>query len=202
MKMFLAGVFIIALIIILAYFSSSLPVTREGTLSNVTELYSYFRTYMKDHVNYHLMAIDCEPKEYYYNKSICFICNGYDACFDYGLVSKRGEGYLMNPNGNYYLTGDYTVEDETSFNSLGFSKALGCGIEGEITNCIEGVTLRFEGQKIIFSFPENVDKTKEIEAVFGEMGLNCTFSDYINIDAIIFSCNVIGGVIEGNEVIM
>jgi hypothetical protein len=172
------------------------------TFSDMTELYSRFTQYMKAHVNYHLLAVDCEPDEYYYNKSICFVCKEYDACFDYASVDKGGEGILINPAGNYYLSGNYNVEEEASFNSLGLSKTLGCGLDGEITDCVEGVTLSFEGKRMIFTFPEGVNKTQKIGDIFEAIGMKCEFSTIENTDITVFSCENIGGRISGNEVII
>lgn len=200
--LWIGAIILVALVIMIIYLGETVVKTGPKTLSNITELYSSFTQYMKMNVNYRLLAIDCKPEEYYYNESICFICDEFDACFGYGWVNRGAEGYLMNPKDNGYLIGDYTIVDETSLNSLGLSKALGCGVEGEITECVDGVTLRFEGEKSIFSFPENVNKTKKIEDVFESMVLDCTFTTYNTTNVIGFSCEVISGLIRENEVII
>jgi len=210
MKLFLAGGLITVLTILLLYFSLSSLVTITGsisnntesfeTLSNITELYSMFTPYMKMNVDYHIKAVNCEPDKYYYRgESICFVCENYDACFGYSWVN-RDSNKKMNPNTSE-LYGVYDTDTIVNFYSLGLAKKLGCTCVDKC-ECQEGVTLNQVDGRLIFGFPEDVNKIQMVETVFHDIGLSCTFSTLNITDETIFNCEVLGGFIRSNEVIL
>jgi len=214
----------IIFIILISLFSSFLyfyyfvrPSEKPKYSTNIEELYFSFTDYMKDEVNSHLQLLSCEPKEYYYdNSNLCFVCGKIHACFGFGWVYRSGK-QKMNPKSPFFLSGEYSQEEELNFYSENIAKLLNCKCSEECI-CEDGIKASVENFKVVFTFPENINiKEKITEIAKRDNVLKCEFTDVnketeekeikevgmtgMNLVDIIFSCNNIKGIIKSNEVI-
>jgi hypothetical protein len=182
------AILIILILFILGVLSFFLwPKAPAKYLTNTTELYSLFTTYMQEHVNQSLKAVNCKPSKYYYNDSVvCFYCGSFDACFRYGMIA-RGTTRMMNPYGETFLKGSYDTTTLISFYSYGLTKALNCNCNGQCS-CDNAIVAKLENNRIIITFPENINIRQKIREASEKAGLgDCEFKDSI------FTCGILGG---------
>jgi len=142
------GILVILIVIVgIYYFSPALIISKPNTLTNTTELYSFFTPYMKDYVDTRLDYIDCQPTEYYYenNDTVCFICENMDACFGFVRVIRE-EGVKFNPLGEPYLKANKFDVRVADFYKDGLASYFNCKkISDNVLDCEHEISIILNG---------------------------------------------------------
>lgn len=74
----------------------------------------------KDNLKLRLEVLGCNQKHSLQNNTACFSCNNFNLCAKY---SNFGNIISLGP---FFLTGNYTQEDNYNLNTLGFFRKLQC----------------------------------------------------------------------------
>jgi hypothetical protein len=170
MKLFLVGVFLIALIILITYFWLFTPIARTGTLSNITEVYTLFTPYMEDFVDSYLNVMSCQPSQYYYTNSskLCFVCGKFDICYGYAMVKRNGSE-LMNPN-DLFLAGYYTKENLLNLYSYGVGNTMNCKCSNDDCFCDDNVKAVIKDFDDVFIFQSDLSLENNVISIAAKMG--------------------------------
>ncbi len=100
----------------------------------------------------------------------------------------------MNPSGPINLVGKYNNDIFLSFSSFGVSKLFNCRYDKKYL-CNDGITVRFQDERVVFVFPENLNATEKIKAVT-DSELGCEFKNRI------LSCKHFDAILISNELII